>query len=200
VNAVISVELLNQSLLPAIVDLAEDGKWRVRLAIIEHIPMLAKQLGKDYFGEKLNSLCMAWLGDDVYTVRRAATENLQKLLEYFGEDWASEVILPHIDRMRSHNNYLHRTTALYGIQALVRCSSVSLIDKKIVPLVALMSADPVPNVRFIAAKTLELISSRRRQISANSLGSKEAEGLLAKLSTDSDRDVKFYANQVNALN
>lgn len=39
------MELLSQSLLPAIVDLAEDNKWRVRMAIIEHIPLLAQQLG-----------------------------------------------------------------------------------------------------------------------------------------------------------
>jgi hypothetical protein len=47
---VIGVELLSQSLLPAIVELAEDNKWRVRLAIIEHIPALAQQLG---LGERL---------------------------------------------------------------------------------------------------------------------------------------------------
>lgn len=40
----IGVELLSASLLPAIVDLAEDKKWRVRLAIIEHTPVLAIQL------------------------------------------------------------------------------------------------------------------------------------------------------------
>lgn len=44
VNAVIGVQLLSASLLPAIVDLAEDKKWRVRLAIIEHTPVLATQL------------------------------------------------------------------------------------------------------------------------------------------------------------
>lgn len=43
-NSVIGVELLSASLLPAIVDLAEDKKWRVRLAIIEHTPVLAIQL------------------------------------------------------------------------------------------------------------------------------------------------------------
>ncbi|CAN0386663.1 unnamed protein product, partial [Laminaria digitata] len=44
VNGVIGVHLLSASLLPAIVDLAEDKKWRVRLAIIEHTPVLAIQL------------------------------------------------------------------------------------------------------------------------------------------------------------
>jgi len=35
------LQQLSQSLLPAIVELAEDSKWRVRLAIIEYMPLLA---------------------------------------------------------------------------------------------------------------------------------------------------------------
>lgn len=38
VNEVIGIRQLSQSLLPAIVELAEDAKWRVRLAIIEYMP------------------------------------------------------------------------------------------------------------------------------------------------------------------
>jgi hypothetical protein len=41
---VIGIDLLSQSLLPAIVELASDKQWRVRLAIIENIPLLAAQL------------------------------------------------------------------------------------------------------------------------------------------------------------
>ena len=44
VNEVIGIRQLSQSLLPAIVELAEDTKWRVRLAIIEYMPLLAGQL------------------------------------------------------------------------------------------------------------------------------------------------------------
>lgn len=44
VNEVIGIQQLSQSLLPAIVELAEDSKWRVRLAIIEYMPLLAGQL------------------------------------------------------------------------------------------------------------------------------------------------------------
>jgi HEAT repeat len=43
-TVVIGIELLSQSLLPAIIALAEDKQWRVRLAIIENIPLLANQL------------------------------------------------------------------------------------------------------------------------------------------------------------
>lgn len=63
---VIGIDLLSQSLLPAIVELAEDRHWRVRLAIIDYIPLLASQLGVDFFDDKLGALCMQWLGDKVH--------------------------------------------------------------------------------------------------------------------------------------
>ncbi len=47
-NQVIGIDLLAQSLLPAIEELAEDKHWRVRLAIIEYIPLLASQLGAQF--------------------------------------------------------------------------------------------------------------------------------------------------------
>lgn len=65
VNQVIGIDLLAQSLLPAIEELAEDKHWRVRLAIVEHIPLLASQLGAEFFQEKLGPQCMKSLEDQV---------------------------------------------------------------------------------------------------------------------------------------
>ena len=48
VNETIGINLLSTNLLPAITELAQDHKWRVRLAIIEYIPKLAKQLGESF--------------------------------------------------------------------------------------------------------------------------------------------------------
>ena len=204
-----SIDLLSQSLLPAIVDLAEDGKWRVRLAIIELIPVLAKHLGKEYFGEKLSALCMAWLDDGVHSIRRAASENLMLLTELFGEEWAVEHVLPRMERMQMHQNYLHRTTALYVLQMIVKCLSIAVINKKVLPIIVLMAADPVPNIRFIAAKTIQIVSARCQALKAKGIGgnnnsnsnlqgqqginTEEISTVLSKLMLDSDRDVKFYA-------
>ncbi|XP_014816986.1 PREDICTED: serine/threonine-protein phosphatase 2A 65 kDa regulatory subunit A alpha isoform, partial [Calidris pugnax] len=115
VNEVIGIRQLSQSLLPAIVELAEDAKWRVRLAIIEYMPLLAGQLGVEFFDEKLNSLCMAWLVDHVYAIREAATSNLRKLVERFGQDWAQATIVPKVLAMATDPNYLHRMTTLFCI-------------------------------------------------------------------------------------
>ncbi|ELW48894.1 Serine/threonine-protein phosphatase 2A 65 kDa regulatory subunit A alpha isoform [Tupaia chinensis] len=120
VNEVIGIRQLSQSLLPAIVELAEDAKWRVRLAIIEYMPLLAGQLGVEFFDEKLNSLCMAWLVDHVYAIREAATSNLKKLVlsEVCGQD---------------------------------------ITTKHMLPTVLRMAGDPVANVRFNVAKSLQKI-------------------------------------------
>ena len=88
VNKVVGVDLLAQSLLPAIKELAEDKHWRVRLAIIEYIPLLASQLGATFFDEKLGPQCLKWLEDSVYSIRDAATVNLQRLAQEFGPEWA----------------------------------------------------------------------------------------------------------------
>ena len=114
-SAVIGIDPLSQSLLPAIVQLAEDKQWRVRLAIIEYIPLLASQLGVNFFNEKLSNLCMSWLGDTVFSIREAATTNLKKLTEVFGVEWANEAIIPKVMAMGNHPNYLYRMTTCFAI-------------------------------------------------------------------------------------
>jgi serine/threonine-protein phosphatase 2A regulatory subunit A len=114
---VIGIELLSQSLLPAIIQLAEDKNWRVRLAIIQYIPLLASQLGVGFFDEKLSNLCMSWLGDTVFSIREAATFNLKKLTEVFGVAWAKEAIIPKVMAMGQHPNYLYRMTTCFAITA-----------------------------------------------------------------------------------
>lgn len=122
-SSVIGIDLLSQSLLPAIVQLAEDKQWRVRLAIIEYIPLLASQLGVKFFDEQLSDLCMGWLGDTVFSIREAATQNLKKLTEVFGVEWSKESIIPKVMAMGQHPNYLYRMTTCFAISV----SSVSLL-------------------------------------------------------------------------
>ena len=96
VNQVMGIGQLSQSLLPAIVELARDTKWRVRLAIIEYMPLLASQLGLQCFDEQLTALSLNWLIDDVYAVREAAVTNLRKLMDQFGVDWAGSQVVPRV--------------------------------------------------------------------------------------------------------
>ena len=199
-NRVVGVDLLSQSLLPAIVDLAEDAKWRVRLAVIGHIPKLAQHLGGDFFSDKLNALCLTWLGDDVYAVRRAAAENLEMLADHFGEQWSCQQLVPRLESMHSHTNYLQRMTALYGVQVLARSLSRDTLETTLLPSVLELAIDPVPNVRFTVARTLEVVVRESGGLDSGAKGSglgREIVSALNKLLSDSDKDVRFFAEKVN---
>ncbi len=87
----------------------------MREAIIDYIPLLAKQLGRPFVDENLRSLCIAWLGDNVYSIRHAAAVNLKKLTEVFGVDWSRNNIVPQVLAMRSHPNYSFRMTTVMTI-------------------------------------------------------------------------------------
>ena len=184
--AVIGIELLSQSLLPAIVQLAEDKQWRVRLAIIKYIPLLASQLGVKFFDEKLSNLCMSWLGDSVFSIREAATQNLKKLTEVFGIDWAKDAIIPKVMAMGQHPNYLYRMTTCFAVsvclahpplgsqqtpfpsfeppltriafqQTLATVVNLQVIENAILPMMDKLLADEIPNIRFNVAKSYAVL-------------------------------------------
>lgn len=54
-------------------------------------------------------------GAAVYAIREAATSNLRKLVERFGQDWAQGTIVPKVLAMATDPNYLHRMTTLFCI-------------------------------------------------------------------------------------
>ena len=136
--------------------LAEDKQWRVRQAIIEYIPLLAPQLGVQFFDEKLGSLCMTWLGDTVFSIRESATINLKKLTDVFGVDWAKGTILPQIVEMGKHPNYLYRMTTVFSITVssdhlarLVRVAKLILDRPVSRPSRPRSTPRPLPNSKFL---------------------------------------------------
>jgi serine/threonine-protein phosphatase 2A regulatory subunit A len=198
VNKVIGIQQLSQSLLPAIVELAEDTKWRVRLAINEYMPLLAEQLGVTFFDERLNALCQAWLVDHVFAVREAATNNLKRLVAIFGSTWARASVVPKVLQMSHDQNYLHRMTCLFCINVLAEVCELQLIEEQMLPIVFQMANDPVANVRFNVCKSLTTICGIVKSNNAKSTASapyNQMRTILDKLNEDGDVDVRYYATE-----
>ena len=206
----IGIELLTDQLLPAITDLADDGKWRVRLAIIEHTPHLADQLGQNLFETKLVDRVMSWLDDQIYAIREAATENLKNLAEHFGLAWTISFIIPKLKSLAAHeSNYLSRLTAVFSINKLANLKfekskqpgnykdSQILLHQHLLPILFKLEDDKVPNVRFNIAKTWKLLRPFV-DFNADSDQKVKIESSLKKLEKDDDEDVTFYA--VEAMN
>jgi len=187
---------LSSSLLPAIMELAEDKQWRVRLAIIEYIPLLASQLGVEFFDEKLGNLCMGWLGDTVYSIREAATNNIKRLAEVFGVEWARAHIIPKVLKYQDNSNYLYRMTVLFAITVLAPVVGKEIIVQDLLPVVIrLAKTDTVPNIRFNAAKCFQAIIP----LLDSPVITKEVKPTLLHLGEDQDRDVKYFASQALLL-
>mmetsp|Transcript_27051 Transcript_27051/g.55604 ORF Transcript_27051/g.55604 Transcript_27051/m.55604 type:complete len:706 (-) Transcript_27051:33-2150(-) len=190
-NDVIGAELLAQSLLPAILNLAEDGKWRIRMAVIARIPLMAKQLGKEYFDDKLLSLCVGWLGDDISSIREAAATNLKELTLLLGADWSVLNLVPRINEVKTHSSYLRRMNAIHAFVLIASVMDVDAAQLEVLPTLLDMACDPVPNVRFNVAKGLGTIGHRFSRFVYES----QILPVLDLLKDDSDRDVRYFANQ-----
>lgn len=197
VSFIMSIDKLSGELLPAIVELSKDKNWRVRLAIIERISLLARQLGKELFEEKgkLGEICIQWLGDCVFSIREAGITNLKKLTEIFGVEWAKRHIVPQIvDMYDKSTNYLLRMTALHAIGVLSQVVAVETVEDLFLPIVTdRASRDPVPNVRFCSAKTLNLVIPYVGQDARES----KIRPCLLNLTDDNetDTDVNYFAQQ-----
>ena len=195
-NEVIGIELLSQSLLPAIMTLAEDKQWRVRQAIIENIPLLAHQLGVRFFDEQLSDLCMSWLGDTVFSIREAATVNLKKLTEVFGVQWARTSIIPKVLQMSTHPNYLYRMTTIFAVTTMAPSLDSETIIHDLLGALLNMVHDQIPNIRFNVAKAFEVLT---RELQSSPEGifvvQEKITPALQALAEDRDADVRFYASR-----
>ena len=191
VNEVIGIQQLSQSLLPAIVELAEDPKWRVRLAIIQYMPLLAGQLGETFFNRNMNKLCLAWLVDHVFAIREAAVQILKQLTEKFGWEWTNARVVPRLKSLADEGNYLHRMTSLFIVRVLTDTCDSNILIGTFLPIVSDLARDNVANVRFNAAKTLELIG---KKLSKNEIDT-YIKPILRTLQKDTDNDVRHFANE-----
>eukprot|EP00965_Chrysotila_dentata_P229187 6197035-Pleurochrysis_carterae.AAC.2 len=102
-------------------------------------------------------MSLAWLKDCVYTIRQSAIENIRQIVEAFGVEWATGSLLPEVLATHTSTNYLYRLTALSAVTSLARIVGEEVLCSRLLPLVITMASDPVPNVRFNVAKTLQAI-------------------------------------------
>jgi serine/threonine-protein phosphatase 2A regulatory subunit A len=73
--------------------------------------------------------------------------------------------------------------------------SVQVIREDVLPTVISLSNDPIPNIRFNVAKSLEALIPLLKNKEANGLYETTVKPALEKLCEDTDGDVKFFANR-----
>jgi len=136
-------------------------------------------------------LCFTWLVDNVYAIREAATTNLKKLVEKFGQEWAQKTVIPKVLAMARDPNYLHRLTTLFAINVLADVIGPENLGSLMLPTVISLAGDAVANVRFNVAKTLQKIGPKMDATTVQN----QIKPCLDKLNADVDVDVKYFAQE-----
>eukprot|EP00434_Breviolum_minutum_P035761 symbB.v1.2.031666.t1/scaffold3700.1/size51726/5 len=124
----------------------------------------------------------------------AFAASFNRLSEELGQRWSEVNIIPQLQTLLEHKNYLYRISAILSTRALAEVSSADFIDKHLVPMVVKLTNDPVPNVRFNAAKTIlamHQVCGKSTPASFNG----QLVPCLYRLVQDEDPDVKFFAQK-----
>ena len=211
-NDVLGISLLSNSLLPALMELAKDTKWRVRLAIIEEIPRLAGRLGQDFFNDKVCVTTLSWLGDEVSSIRTAAGKNLSLLSAVFGITWTREKIVGEVVELSGSQGFSRRLTAVRAAAAIGErfCNpkngdiavdgekdSIEFVCNTILPIILSLAGDPVPNIRFNVAKSIPICLQNMPQEAVN--GTMALKCLEVMMNEDHDSDVRFFAKEARGV-
>jgi len=150
---------VTKTILSALETLVTDQNWRIRLTVIEHLPLIAREMDLELFTDtKIGDICFRLLDDNVVAIRTAVIDNLIKLTDIYGKEWAKEYILPKLEHFAKNSNYICRLTTLKSIIKLHHLFEEEDVSSILLPIVNELSNDKVPNIKFNVCSTLEIIS------------------------------------------
>ncbi|KAK0427309.1 hypothetical protein QR680_010162 [Steinernema hermaphroditum] len=184
VSAAIGIEEASKSLLPAVLALSDDGKWRVRLALVEAMPSLTELIEEDYFNESLLEISCA--------VRHATSTFFQLAVQQYGSQWFTEKVLPNISELaKSNARFQVRLTGIGCLRDVSASLDKNCIVEHVLPILDELSGDAVPNMRFNVAKSLQIIG----KIVDNEAKKDVIVPIVKRLCDDVDFDVRYYAGK-----
>ena len=176
------VRSIAMAVVPVVVALSSDDKWRVREVVLRQVPSIVTTLGKS--AEDMLELCIKALTDRVAVIRNGACESCLRLVQQEGTPWACTKLLPRVSPMREATNYLHRVTFLQLLSAVMAALDSNAVRNELLPVLVSMSSDRVANVRVNVVKCL------RKAVELQKLSKPEIDVILSRLAHDTDVDVR----------
>lgn len=179
---------LAPKLVPVVISLSGDPKWRLREVVVSQVPYVITSLGKNAEEEVVN-VCVERLTDRVATIRDAAVQSCSKLVAENGAAWAAKSLFPRLNELAKDGNYLHRVTLchLYAALGNVEGFDRPTCQTAVWPTLQRLKTDEVPNVRLNVAKAILALQR------GGKLDRKLTDGLMADLKKDTCGDVRDAA-------
>jgi serine/threonine-protein phosphatase 2A regulatory subunit A len=85
------------------------------------------------------------------------------------------------------------------IQTIAHAVNGDSLKEVVVPSVSALATDPIPNIRFNVAKSLEQIIPLAKKADINSTLTDVIKPALTKMMEDPDNEVRFYSHRAFAL-
>lgn len=186
-------KVIERRILPMLLELSKDVKWRVRKEVVGLSNMISRVLGKEMFEQKIRALLIGGLSDNANAIREEAAGQIAELAKAWGVEWLLSQLLPEVLQLfNTATNYLHRISILTVVSAVCTQMAPELVEQHLLPVVLKACGDEVPNVRFYAAKTMLKVVpvlGTKARVESNVVPK------LTLLTRDSDSDAQYFSEQ-----
>lgn len=189
--------LFVKSILPMVLKLQEDTKWRVRCGVIENITVLAKLIKKEELDRDMEKIILGPFKDPVCAVRNSAIAQIPELIESMGQKWVHETIFNEIvkTQIQTKSKYLLRIVPIRIGEKIATHLNLaqgnSLLQDAAVKMMCKGCTDTISNVRLVSAQAL------LKYMASCDISSflEDIQKALEPMANDRDDDVKFFGLQ-----
>ena len=189
-NKVIEINNIIESIMPPIKEISANKSWRVRIQIMEIVPVLAKLFNQHLFMNNIFPICITSLMDSVFSIREASCKLFVTIYKDLKNEEFEKKLLEKLNELCMSSSYLLRNTSLvyikFYIEKLDDKIYLEFFEKKLVSIVFNLSKDKIANVRLNCAFILNKIKNIK--FKDNKIN-EEINNIIEILKTDKDADV-----------
>ena len=148
----IKINNIIESVMPPIKEISTNKSWRVRIQVMEIIPVLSKLFSQQLFMSHIFPICISALMDSVFSIREAASKVFVTIYKDVKNDEFEKKLLEKINELCNSTSYLLRNTVLVYIKFFIKNLEDKIyfdfFEKKLIGIVLMLSKDKIANIRI----------------------------------------------------
>ena len=196
-NKVIEIDNIIESIMPPIKEISANKSWRIRIQIMEIIPVLAKLFNQHLFMNNIFPICITALMDSVFSIRESSCKLFVTIYKDTKNEEFEKKLLEKLNELCLSSSYFLRNTALvfikFYIEKLEDKIYLEFFEKKLIEIVFNLSKDKIANVRMNCAFILNKIKNIK--FKENKING-EINNIIEIFKKDKDEDVVKAINGI----
>ena len=189
---VLSAGPINEKLIPALINLAQDKIWRIRLAAVQFFPRLSEYIDRETFTQKVEPTLLGMMIDPVFMIREESTRTIIKLSKSIYDDaWLERVVVNKLEELVRHERFMLRIQTIHLVNQIIGEVDADFMNQAVLQNLLILAEDQVPNIRFNVSKCISGIYQN-----LSPANKERAQQALEKMaSSDTDFDSKYFAQK-----